>query len=380
MALTSVGRGFKRRLWIGRTRQSSYGTASALSSNTLKADVLPSAPTRQKTATMLDNEMATGTDFPQKQIPLEITTSAKWDFWASPEMIGFWMAAIMGDDSVSTTGTSNYLHTITMVAAGTYTGAFTVEEHTDGDTGNSSRDKLWSDLTPTKVTITWGRTGLARMSVECMGSGRASSCVNPTETATINVWLPVNKIRFWVAPASALGTSAWGGSYTAPSSAGTFANASNITGEVDFSQNIESATFIYEQTLAADRVAGSSSGAGIYGEQPEVVRRSARLEVKWLTDNSTDDFLYALPGSTESAQAEYTVFLEFVTDKLVNNRYYGGAIIMPLVGLTDSPDGDATLDLMQDSLTFFAKKTYAGTSRDPVHVYTVDGQNVTYNN
>jgi len=378
MALTSARRGFKKRLNVGRLR-GTYGTGNALSSGVFVLDTLPSPPIRPQVATVTDKELATGEEFAQKQIPLEISVNHTWQMWAGNESLAIGMAFALGDDAIS--GANPYTHAMTMAAAGTYPGAMTVEEHIDGATGSSTTDKRLIDLTVTEVSLSWGRTGMAQISLTVQGSGRSAALANPSSQSVVNVYIPANKIQVYVASASTEGQSNWNGSFTGATSAGTLANASNISGNVAIGQLLESGKLTVRNILEADRAAGSSTAAGIYGEQPEVVRREATFECKLIEDNTSDDFLYALLASSQTDNAEYTIMIDWATDKqITGSNYYSGMIVLPLCGIEQTPDGEATLELAKDNIRFFAKKTYAGTSRDPIHAYFYDAQSAVYNN
>lgn len=377
MALTSARRGFKKRLFVGRLA-GTYGTGNALSSGVYVFDTLPNAPIRPQVATVTDKELATGVEFAQKQIPLEVSVNHTWQMWAGAESLATAFAFALGDDAVS--GANPYTHAVTMAAAGTYPGAMTVQEHINGDTEDSTTDKRLIDLTVTEVSLSWGRTGMAQLSMTVQGSGRSAALKTSISGGPVNVYIPANKIQVYIAAAGTEGTSTWGGSFTGATSAGVPANESNISGEAKIGHLLESGKLTFRNVLEADRAAGMSTAAGIYGEQPEVVRREATFECKLIEDNTSDDFLYALLGSTQTDNAEYTIMIDWATDKVITSgHYYSGMIVLPLCMIRQTPDGDATLELAKDNIVFEAKKTYAGTSRDPIHVYFYDAQSGVYN-
>lgn len=372
--------GFNGRVYWSRLRQAAEGTDNIGTAGPFVLDCDGGGtPWRRDKNTMDDGDRATGVDNTQRVQDLDYFIKGDpISCDASPEIVGLAMAACLGDDAVSTPSTGETLHTVTRVAAGTNPSVFTMQQNTDGSTANSVRDIRPLDVLIQRFELSWSDSGLAKIRITTKTTGRVGTVADISSPASVATYIPGNKINVLIAPVTNE-QSAWNGSYTAPSSAGVFANAGNVSGERDLAGLIKSGTLWVEQIIGegTDKGGGSSTGAGIYGMVPKIKALRAGLDLTWLLNDTTDDFIYDLFGAT---YPRYTILVECVLDKLINTHPYGFMTVLPFCKLLNTPDPSSGLDSVRDSVKFRADKTYTGTSREIIHHFNYDQTTGVYNN
>lgn len=372
--------GFNGRVYWSRVRQATDGVDNIGSAGPFVIDCDGGGtPWRRDKNKMPDSSRATGVDNAQRVQDLEYFIKGDpISCDASPEIVGLAMAAMLGDDTVTTPSTGEKLHTITRVASGTAPSVFTMQQNADGATANSVRDIRPLDVLIRRFELSWSDSGFAKIKITTKTTGRVGTTADIGGPASVATYVPGNKINVLVAPVTDE-QSAWNGSYTAPASPGVFANAGNIAGERDLAGLIKSGTLWVEQILGegTEKGGGSSTGAGIYDIVPRIKTLNAGLDLTWLLNDTTDDFIYDLFGAN---YPRYTILVECVLDKLVNTHPYGFMTALPFCDLLQTPDPSSGLDSIRDSVKFRADKTYTGTSREIIAHFNYDQTTGVYNN
>jgi hypothetical protein len=253
----------------------------------------------------------------------------------------------------------------------------TIEDHSEGSTGNTTIDATWHDVTVRRVSLSWGRSDWAKLSVTLHGSGRIHTALrNPGTLASVALYIPCNKIATYLSLVTTGGTSKWDGTYDVPAGLGLFGNLANMTDPINLGQTIESGEIWFENPIAKDRSAGLSTGAGIYGEQPVIGRRTAGARFTLALGTSTDDLVKSILATSVP---EYTLFVDITSDRLVNaTNPYHAALVLPLCSLAKAPESSSGDGIRMESLEFVAKNCYAGTLFDFIDGYVYDQTAIVY--
>lgn len=357
MALSGLQHRYKSRLYVSQVKESTFGGGAALAKY---VDTPPIPRIRPTTIYRTDEELANNVDGMTKQIPIgsilnPVTLSG---LWPSTETLLWISAFAMGDDAVDGAGT-NRTHAITMCVPTDFPGSFSIEQHLSTATANTSTDYLNHGCVIDGFTVNGARDGLASVDVTISGSGHVGTATNQTEGSLGNLmtggdYFSNQKIQISFQAASGEGDSQWDGTLTAPSVAGTFANARSTV----LSEAIESWSLSYTNGWVWTRAGGNSAGAGAFGSQPVLGRsRQVSLTLNLAAYTSVDAFLKALSASTYADNAEYTIVIEGVSDVAAGSSFRSFAYVLPLVGIASDPeDGGGDINsIHQHSITFVAK-------------------------
>lgn len=380
MALSTPIPGQKQRFYAAIAAEATFGANTATITHYF--NTLPMPPIRVQQAVVTDAELANGYDGPTTQYPVDRSMAHTVPLWASPEALGIALGYLCGQDTVNSGATPSILHTFTPLAVGSAQYGGTIESHLSGATVDTDTDWKHLGTCVNSVTLSGGgRSGQVRLDIGYQGSGGAADGATRTESSltTASFFFAANKAKISIKAETTNGATPWGGSYTAPTGAGVFANT--LSGGTDLSEHLENWTIKLEAGLSPDRSSGTSSSVGIIGVQPKVLRRRGTAELTWVVDAATKALTKVLFNSTAADNAGYALVLELVGDVAAGggSKIVGACIVLPLVKFTATPDGQGSIDSWaQDRVSFETHNQTSGTNYGHYRAFVSDGQTAAY--
>lgn len=386
MGLSTPYHGFKRRLYVSPI-QSAWGTPKAVAfvfNSHADHDLL--AP---DISLMSDADHANGVEGPQKQYYSERSVSGTINLPVSQFALGIGLRAALGADTITNVGGSgtDYTHNFTQCAVGAFPGAVSLEEHANGATADSATDYLHQDIAVDKLTLSWGRTGFARLALDVFGSGVLGTAGNQTESGLNggaggidHIYTPANKIAVFLKEAASEGTSNLAaGTWTPPTAAGT---NNTYSGYTNLGSVLDNCTFTYANNYDRERArsAGTGSGSAIYATEPSCGLRDITFEADVIVDANTSGLLKALDAGTNANNKQWTIVIEAALDRqiLTDPSYNSWAIYLPLVMLMERPKLGGGLNLATARLRFQAITPTAGTVTDRILAFVAQSYSAQY--
>lgn len=356
-----------QRLYLARAAESTFGSAATLTHvfNPLEGfDVSGIDPEM-----LSDRGHATGKEFGLVQYPGRKRVSAKIPLPLSPAAWGFAMGYGLGDDTVS--GATDIVHRFDLAAQHALMHGLTMQYHANGSTYDSDTDwKLMGNyMREWKWTIS--RQGWSRLDLDIAGAGyyEAGSSVTESGLTAPECLIPNPKCRVRLKAAGTEGTTEWGGTWTAQTNSGTFANT--MSSDIDLTPYIDTISFTGRNNPIGEDAAGVSAGVGSVGARPAYGSREIMVDVTWWLGTDTKAIDRALANATQANNAEYTLLAEWVSDTVIGSNYYSGGLIIPLAALTAKPKPSAGLAQATRNASFEAKNVRAGTDYGAIRAYLI---------
>ncbi len=375
MSLTNVKSGWQRRFFVSK-REPAFGTAAAM--NFVFDTPGSHAPLRVEQERETDADLARGVEGPTQEFYLEKHCDRVVPMRLSPEALGLFAANCLGADAV--TGTTAFQHKITPVAAGTFPGSLSIEEHASGTAADSDTDKALLGMAVKSIELSYEDKGWVMLNVELFGSGKSAAATSPTEASMVgrSLYFPVNKINVSVKAEATEHQSSWAGTFAGETTPGAF---SGFAGYTSIGKAIKklSAKWDNAYTDELSRRAGGSSAAGIIREQPRGSVRRGTLDFECYTSDTTKALIYAALAGTQSNNVEYSVVIECISDLLIDaTKLYCFVWAFPLMRFVNTPSGSQGMGYQSDRYSLEAKWPTAGTVTDPIQIISYDGQSAEY--
>jgi len=360
--------GQSRRLYVSATKESTFGTAAAL---THVLDHPSEFGRLEVTTEKIDNNRyASGAvDFPTAHLPVSYRLTGDLSVWASLESLGIFFAKAMGGDTKA--GAGPYTHTLDMTTLPFFLDGMTIQENCAGVAVDSTYDTIHKGVCVDSVELRIGSTGLAMVNVGLLGSGINADGSTQTESGLTkpSFLIAAPKVRIAYDAALSEGVSPWDGGHEVSATAGTFPTIDS--GASDLSAYIDSFSLKLSNGGTQARSAGSSTTTGIYAGQAFTENREVMVEFTAHLGTSTANWLRALVESTAAAQREYA----FILDIAGGTDGYGAQFVVPLATMDSNPDGGSGTGPQMYTFRFRGRKS---TSWMPLEVYIANADNFDY--
>jgi len=334
--------GYNRLLAISRTDESTFGTYDM--NNAIQFYVPDGlGRLRSRKEVLSGADYATGKEGESERLFLAKNNGVQTvgGFWGSVELFGRLFGFGVGDDTVSTSGTSHQ-HAFEMAAPNAVLGGMSM-----ADTGPQEEDAdgaiKFEGNQVEEFTINIGRgSGFVRADaglLPCDEAGRDEDI--PTNYGTkedSKLLLLNNKCSVFLARASTEGQSDWNGSTITQPTSGAAVTSNDING-TNISPYINSMSLTYKNNLDFDGAfgPGTATGAGVVRGQAYWQQRMVSGSINYTPQKSGipadfQNIIKGLYGQDDGAEDHYTLQVVFTTDtELDTNKHAGMAIIVPLL-------------------------------------------------
>jgi hypothetical protein len=366
--LSGVRLGQSRRLYVCSTKETTYGTATAVTHAITHSCDFP--PLVRKPIVISDAAYASGNPSmsPRRNVVVGYTMEASFNAWLEHHTMNILVSALCGNDTYGA-GTPS-THTCTLPDTLYLLPGHTFQENRNTKTIASGDGGIVSPgCAVTEVTISWQPSGLATISAKIMGNGNTTDSATITETGDLigrTIFLTNDKIRVSCIAASVLGTSPWDGVFSALTVAAGVAGATEATGLANINQHIERGSIRLLAGAAEARVGGFSAAAGAYAGQPIATAPQAFLDLTWRADADTTTWLRGFADMTAAAQQEMCFVIDFLGTEA--NEY--SKAVFPLATMTDNPGGGSGVGATMHDSTWEARKPTAGTPTAPFYFWS----------
>lgn len=357
-----------QRLYLARAAEGTFGTAGTLTHLFNPLDGFQASGISPEM--LSDRGHATGKEFMTKQYPGRRRPTMQVPLPLSPAAWGFGWGFGLGKDTVS--GATDYVHRFELLAANSLMLGLTAQYHANGATYDSDTD--WKTMGNYVREVKWtiSRQGWSRIDLDIAGAGyyEAGSTVTESSLQAPECLIPNPKCRVRLKAAGTEGTTEWGGTWTAQTNSGVFANT--MSSDIDLTPYLDTITFTVRNNPEGEDAAGTSVGVGSVGGRPKVgVARDVIVDCTWWLGTDTKAIDRVLANATQANNAEYSLLAEWVSDTVIGSNLYSGGLIVPLAGLTQKPTPSGGLGQATRTANFEAKNVTAGTDYGAIRAYLI---------
>lgn len=370
----TLTQGKRRRLYASRDNESTYNGGATI---THAFNTLPGAHLRVRPETVMDSDIATGVEGPQKQVVTRhIVPPTPVPMWATPEGTTFWLAKTMGVDGISAASAA-YQHALTMTAHGTFPGSFSVDDHMDGAGQTTAINRLHLGVYVTELVIEKPESGIITVTPTIGTSGYTSTTAARTESGLVvpTDYIIAANAKVMIKAAGTAGTG-YTPAYTPPTS---FGYANDLGSGTALSDVLRTWRLTITNPLSDTRIAGQTTLNS--ATHPEFTApRSVTFECTLAHDSTvTRPLVHDLVDSaSNNLGPEWAIGIEMVSPVISGDRYKNVFILLPLAAMEQVPDDSQTLATVDESFRFVAKNTYTGTAYNMIYAYGTDGDSANY--
>lgn len=358
-----IHQGHERRIILRAPKEGTFGDGVAqMDTNDLiwtpgygTSEFLP-----QK-ATEGNETRATGQEFSTKRVRKEQTNDGALVGPVGPYFLTWMLGFGLGKVARSSLGASAYRHLVTLAPKWRNPGSCCFDDDPNtADTGAAVRQSR--GMTVGAWSLRMGREGLVEASCQLIGSGKHAEPSAPTGVQVEEpFFFTAPKAKVWLAALSGSNVSTWNGTYPTNSSAnrGLFNGNTVLTGGgavLDISHTFDSFELSGNNAINRRFSAGSSTGVGYYGRQPQTGNRV--FMATWTgvkTATLVNQFLAWLADQDQYSDVGLTLLLELSSDHQLGASWMSrGIIVLPLIEPVTG-DGQQSPDSRTFSQTWVAK-------------------------
>lgn len=375
----SVQRGY-RGLWLIKAqKESSYAATGPAMTHWIRTigddpDPRPSVEVQD------DAGEQTGSEFPIHQEMLERSFAFGRNFNVCTETLGLFGAFAAGRDTVSTPGSTDKLHSITLAPDDERLGSFACEYHANGVTPDSDTDWEFRGCNVNEFELSASRRGLVRGRVAIIGSHTAAASETPTLASlrTNGPRFASNKVLLSIAECTTEHESVWDGTFGRQSGAGNVGRPVYLETPL---LGVDSWRFRFANNHDEESRfgAGTSASQTIVGIEPEIDRRSISLEVTLRHDDAGRDLIKKLWDKSSTNNSEFAVMISGVGDGLLTDGPHQFGIILPICGIQQVPQSNSGLGIRSSTFSFMAKKDQSADNFDPFYLFVMNSYASAYN-